>query len=182
MFIIAETLSQDNYAIDSSTNKRLRISSDPEIQDILEDYEKIYENECSNDYDIVWEDIPVNTNENAFGPYCSTENKFQCDNNECFTNCWPRDWLAQDCNQLRVIGVNYETNLSLWTPICPIEKVKNLAERSDELIEQLLKVNVGKRPIVWVTHSMGGLLVKSLLNKGRKNMLLLYFIIKILSI
>lgn len=122
-----------------------------------------------NDYDIVWEDIPINTNSMATGPYCCPGYRYismEEKESDYFTNCWPRDWLAQDCDRLRIIGVNYETNLSLWTPICPVEKVKTLEERSDELLEQLVKVEVGNRPIVWVTHSMGGLMVKCLLNKG----------------
>jgi len=38
--------------------------------------------------------------------------------------CWPRDWLAQDCRHLRIIGVNYDTNLSMWAPMCPVERLK----------------------------------------------------------
>jgi hypothetical protein len=119
------------------------------------------------EYDVVWEDIPTNTNDDAVGPYSCPGYKYNCsESDDYFTNCWPRDWLAEDCEHLRIIGVNYETNLSLWAPICRVEKVKNLTERSEELIEQLAQVQVGKRPIVWVTHSMGGLIVKCLLNKG----------------
>ncbi|RZC34964.1 conserved oligomeric Golgi complex subunit 7 [Asbolus verrucosus] len=121
------------------------------------------------DYDVVWEDIPTNTNQEASGPYCCPGSKytFLDKDEECpYTNCWPKDWLAEDCDHLRIIGVNYETNLSLWTPICPVEKVKTLDERSDELMYQLIKAGLGKRPIVWVTHSMGGLMVKNLLSKA----------------
>ena len=38
--------------------------------------------------------------------------------------CWPRDWLTQDCRHLRIIGMNYDTNLSMWAPMCPVERVK----------------------------------------------------------
>lgn len=37
-----------------------------------------------------------------------------------YTKCWPRDWLPVDCPEVRVIGVNYETNISMWAPMCPI--------------------------------------------------------------
>lgn len=40
------------------------------------------------------------------------------------TQCWPKDWLPQDIPFVRVIGVNYDTNLSLWTSSCPIEDKK----------------------------------------------------------
>ncbi|XP_063911696.1 protein SERAC1 isoform X3 [Zophobas morio] len=154
------------------SHPKIHSTSNPEIKEFVDDLEQhlSYETEC-RDYDVVWEDIPTKTNDNALGPYCCSPNKFYCikKGEDCVTNCWPKDWLAQDCDYLRIIGVNYETNLSLWTPICPDEKVKTLEERSDELIEQLAQVGVGKRPIVWVTHSMGGLIVKRLLNKASES-------------
>lgn len=87
-----------------------------------------------------------------------------------YTQCWPKDWLPEDCKYLRVIGINYDTSLSMWAPMCRAEQTKTtLEERSDEFLEKLLKAGVGQRPIIWVTHSMGGLLVKNILCKGRPN-------------
>lgn len=40
------------------------------------------------------------------------------------TSCWPKDWLPIDIPSLRIIGVNYGTSLSMWTPFCPIESMK----------------------------------------------------------
>ncbi|EDO28472.1 predicted protein, partial [Nematostella vectensis] len=34
---------------------------------------------------------------------------------------------------------------------------------SEELMHKLRKAGIGKRPVIWITHSMGGLLVKQLL-------------------
>eukprot|EP00057_Strongylocentrotus_purpuratus_P021149 XP_011675623.1 PREDICTED: protein SERAC1 [Strongylocentrotus purpuratus] len=39
----------------------------------------------------------------------------------------------------------------------------SLAQRSGEMLRKLHDAGVGQRPIIWVTHSMGGLLVKQML-------------------
>ncbi|CAH1373103.1 unnamed protein product [Tenebrio molitor] len=167
-----ESITQKSSYVEPCRTKRKRhCSSDPDMIEFMEDLEEHvgYSSLCK-EYDVVWEDIPTNTNDDAVGPYSCPGYKYNCsESDDYFTNCWPRDWLAEDCEHLRIIGVNYETNLSLWAPICRVEKVKNLTERSEELIEQLAQVQVGKRPIVWVTHSMGGLIVKCLLNKASKS-------------
>ncbi|XP_076666289.1 protein SERAC1 isoform X2 [Andrena cerasifolii] len=95
----------------------------------------------------------------------------KCDRDrKCRTQCWPKDWLPEDVPSLRVIGVNYDTNLSMWTPSCPIEGAKTtMGERSGEYIEKLLTAGIGKRPTIWVCHSMGGLLVKKMLVDEWKN-------------
>lgn len=42
-----------------------------------------------------------------------------------------------------------------------------MVERSMEMIEELKKLGVGKRPIVWVGHSKGGLFIKQILVSGK---------------
>ncbi|XP_076659102.1 protein SERAC1 isoform X4 [Halictus rubicundus] len=86
------------------------------------------------------------------------------------TQCWPKDWLPEDVPYIRVIGVNYDSNLSMWTPLCPIEGMKStLSERSGEYVGKLVTAGIGIRPTVWVCHSMGGLLVKKMLVDEWKN-------------
>uniref|UniRef100_A0A8C6UDR8 Protein SERAC1 n=1 Tax=Neogobius melanostomus TaxID=47308 RepID=A0A8C6UDR8_9GOBI len=81
-----------------------------------------------------------------------------------YTECWPKSWLAADCPNIRVLSVDYDTHLSDWTSSCPAENQrKSLACRSQELLKKLLQAGVGERPVVWVAHSMGGLLVKKML-------------------
>lgn len=79
-----------------------------------------------------------------------------------FTRCWPKDWLANDVDNLRVLAVDYPTALSNWRTDCDINK-DNLEQRAKLVMKQLEMAKVGSRPIVWVTHSMGGLLVKQIL-------------------
>ncbi|XP_027140371.1 protein SERAC1 [Larimichthys crocea] len=81
-----------------------------------------------------------------------------------YTECWPKTWLAADCPNLRVLSVEYDSHLSDWMAKCPAENQrKSLAYRSQELLKKLKLAGVGERPVVWVAHSMGGLLVKKML-------------------
>ncbi|KAM3602899.1 uncharacterized protein V6R79_013118 [Siganus canaliculatus] len=81
-----------------------------------------------------------------------------------YTECWPKSWLAADCPHLRVLSVEYDSHLSDWMAKCPAENQrKSLAYRSQELLKKLKLAGVGERPVVWVAHSMGGLLVKKML-------------------
>ncbi|XP_044145243.1 protein SERAC1 [Bufo gargarizans] len=83
---------------------------------------------------------------------------------EDYTECWPKDWLAVDIPALRIISVEYDTHLSDWKAKCPVDNDrKSMAYRSSELLKKLKMAGVGKRPIIWVSHSMGGLLVKKIL-------------------
>ncbi|KTG32414.1 hypothetical protein cypCar_00002366 [Cyprinus carpio] len=81
-----------------------------------------------------------------------------------------RSWLAADCPNLRILSVVYDTHLSDWKAKCPAENQrKSLAYRSQELLRKLKDAGVGDRPVVWVAHSMGGLLVKKMLLDASKD-------------
>ncbi|OUC43670.1 hypothetical protein D917_09620 [Trichinella nativa] len=80
--------------------------------------------------------------------------------------CWPRDWLAEDINKpVRILGIDYDSYVSDWSSRCPefYDKLNLLLSRSENFAAKLRKAGVGDRPIIWITHSMGGLLVKELL-------------------
>lgn len=65
---------------------------------------------------------------------------------------------------MRVIGITYTTDPYLWRPLWIKKECRSsMEQRSSEMIEQLLQLGVGQRPIVWVGHSKGGLFVKQLL-------------------
>ncbi|XP_062912635.1 protein SERAC1 isoform X2 [Mobula hypostoma] len=86
------------------------------------------------------------------------------DKNADYAECWPKAWLAADCPSLRILTVEYDTHLSDWRSKCPVENErKSLAYRGRELLTKLKAAGVGDRPVVWVAHSMGGLLVKRIL-------------------
>ncbi|XP_055593284.1 protein SERAC1 isoform X2 [Uranotaenia lowii] len=83
--------------------------------------------------------------------------------------CWPMEWLPKDFPNIRVIGLNYDSSLSQWGASgCPCEKNDGkLDKRAGDFLQKLANSNVGKdRPVVWVGHSMGGLLIKSIINQA----------------
>ncbi|ELU05994.1 hypothetical protein CAPTEDRAFT_73042, partial [Capitella teleta] len=81
-----------------------------------------------------------------------------------FSKCWPKDWLAKDCPSARILTVEYDTNLSTWSTACPYDHAeRTLRARSLILLNKLREAGVGERPIIWIGHSMGGLLIKSIL-------------------
>ncbi|XP_064075930.1 uncharacterized protein LOC113402613 [Vanessa tameamea] len=84
-----------------------------------------------------------------------------CD--ECYSPCWPRDWIRVDHPGARVISINYTSDPYLWRPLW-IREIKRLRlhDRADQMISQLLDLGVGERPIVWVGHSKGGLFIKQI--------------------
>lgn len=93
------------------------------------------------------------------------------------TRCWPKDWLPEDVPGLRVLAVDYPTALSGWRTDCDLNK-DSLKERAIHVMKQLEDARLGDRPIIWVAHSMGGLLVKQILvlcetkaTEFRKNLL-----------
>ncbi|XP_068580786.1 protein SERAC1 [Cebidichthys violaceus] len=94
----------------------------------------------------------------------ASEEEEEAESREDYTECWPKSWLAADCPNLRVLSVEYDSHLSDWMAKCPAENQrKSLAYRSRELLKKLKLAGVGERPVVWVAHSMGGLLVKKML-------------------
>uniref|UniRef100_A0A4W6CJS3 Protein SERAC1 n=1 Tax=Lates calcarifer TaxID=8187 RepID=A0A4W6CJS3_LATCA len=93
-----------------------------------------------------------------------TEEEEATESRDDYTECWPKSWLAADCPNLRVLSVEYDSHLSDWMAKCPAENQRtSLAYRSRELLKKLKLAGVGERPVVWVAHSMGGLLVKKML-------------------
>ncbi len=72
-------------------------------------------------------------------------------------NPWP-EWLAEDLPTVRVWSLEYPASWTLWGgPEVPI------LDRAAQLGEVLKSRGIGEHPVVFVCHSLGGLIVKSLL-------------------
>ncbi|KAK9270265.1 hypothetical protein L1049_025842 [Liquidambar formosana] len=75
---------------------------------------------------------------------------------------WPREWLSTDFPRARLFTIKYKTNLTQWSGASlPLQEVSSM------LLEKLVAAGIGSRPVVFVTHSMGGLVVKQLLHKAK---------------
>ncbi|CAN6587787.1 unnamed protein product [Malus baccata var. baccata] len=75
---------------------------------------------------------------------------------------WPGEWLSSDFPRARMFTLKYKTNLTQWSGASlPLQEVSSM------LLEKLVSAGIGNRPVVFVTHSMGGLVVKQILHKAR---------------
>ncbi|OWA49779.1 Protein SERAC1 [Hypsibius exemplaris] len=86
------------------------------------------------------------------------------------TLCWPKDWLSLDFPSSRIIAVDYETSF-FQSPYSPGEGESVMLLRSIDMLNRLKQAGLGTRPIIWIAHSMGGILVKQmlLLSAGERN-------------
>ncbi|KAI9118528.1 hypothetical protein K1719_010860 [Acacia pycnantha] len=74
---------------------------------------------------------------------------------------WPGEWLSDDFPDARLFTLKYKTNLTQWSGASlPLQEVSSM------LLEKLLAAGIGDRPVIFVTHSMGGLVVKQILYKA----------------
>jgi hypothetical protein len=76
-------------------------------------------------------------------------------------NFWPK-WISEDFPSLNVYTLNYPTSLfEKWAT-----KEMSLYDRAKATLDYLASFGFGKRPIGFITHSLGGLLAKQIIRTG----------------
>lgn len=70
---------------------------------------------------------------------------------------WPR-WIAEDNRDLRVWSLDYPAERTAWRG-----PSMSILEHADDVLDCLRFKGLGARPLVFVCHSLGGLLVKQIL-------------------
>ncbi|KAL3161302.1 hypothetical protein ABBQ38_009658 [Trebouxia sp. C0009 RCD-2024] len=75
--------------------------------------------------------------------------------------CWPSTWLPQDVPEARLLSMEYAAPASGWEA-----ESMPLHGTVGQLLNRLIAAGVGQRPVIFVTHSMGGVLVKEMLAKA----------------
>lgn len=74
---------------------------------------------------------------------------------------WP-EWLSDDIAGLRVALLTYDADLSRWRGTA-----MHIEDRALNVLAALQVEGIGQRPLIFVTHSLGGLLVKALIRKSQ---------------
>ncbi|MGB1309755.1 MAG: esterase/lipase family protein, partial [Leucothrix sp.] len=76
---------------------------------------------------------------------------------------WPK-WLSEDFPNIGIWTIGYGADRSRW-----VNDVMSMEDRGLNLLNHLSIKNIGEKPILFIAHSMGGLISKHLLEQGRNN-------------
>lgn len=82
-----------------------------------------------------------------------------------YTCCWPIDWLMPSLTiPVRILAVDFDAEWQISGSKYPIQaRGKTISQHAECIAESLKAARVGDRPIVWISHSMGGLIVKDII-------------------
>ena len=73
---------------------------------------------------------------------------------------WP-NWLINKFSNISVYTLGYPANIFAWE-----ENEMDMFERATSVLNTMLTRDIGKRPLVFISHSFGGILTKIMLRKS----------------
>ena len=77
--------------------------------------------------------------------------------------CWPSSWLGPLLGpRVRLLSAEYAAPATAWEG-----ESLPFHHTAEQIAGKLAAAGVGRRPVVFITHSMGGLVVKEILARGR---------------
>ena len=79
-------------------------------------------------------------------------------------NSWPY-WLVEDVPEAAVHCLEYDAVASNW-----LGRSMSLVDRATNVLTLLTTKAIGSRPVVFVCHSLGGLLVKQMLRQTQDSL------------
>ena len=95
------------------------------------------------------------------GPYASWRTKGAERTADITLNqCWPSEWLAREpgMGNVRLLSLGYPTKIFDWEGASV-----SFREQSGKVMKKLAAAGVGQRPVIFVAHSMGGLVIKEMI-------------------
>ncbi|MFC1676636.1 esterase/lipase family protein [Planctomycetota bacterium] len=79
------------------------------------------------------------------------------DDEDCF---WP-DWLLEDFPEANIWAIGYDASPTKWK-----KETLSFFKRSQSISEHLRTEGIGSRPVSFICHSLGGLIVKQILRSS----------------
>lgn len=95
------------------------------------------------------------------GPFITWRIDNEHDHHNTRSSCWPSQWLSQDHPEARLITVEFPAPVSTWEGGC-----NPLKDTARTMLNKLKEAGVGSRPLMFISHSMGGIIVKEMLQQA----------------
>lgn len=95
------------------------------------------------------------------GPYITWRSEGTSESHNTRDSCWPSHWLLKDLPKARLISVGFAAPVSSWEG-----GSGPLKQTAWTVFDKLREAGIGDRPVIFVAHSMGGIIVKELLARA----------------